>query len=122
MMTEKPNGRAAKRQYWQQMVNDWELGHFKTQKEFCQHAGISYKSLSRWRRMFSGERQLPKPAMAFSTVHVRNELANHQAFALLCITVPISMCLRILMRTRCNGCWGWCFDNQSWHANSSPGY
>jgi len=72
-MTEKPNGRAAKRQYWQQMVNDWELGHFKTQKEFCQHAGISYKSLSRWRRMLSGERQSPQPAITFSTVHVRNE-------------------------------------------------
>jgi len=73
MMTEKTNGRAVKRQYWEQMVNDWERGHFKTQKEFCQHAGISYKSLSRWRRVFRGERQSLKPAMAFSTVHVRNE-------------------------------------------------
>jgi len=44
-MTKKPNGRAAKRQYWQQMVIDWELGDFKTQDEFCQHAGISRKLL-----------------------------------------------------------------------------
>jgi len=72
-MTKKPNGRAAKRQYWQQMVIDWELGDFKTQDEFCQHAGISRKSLGRWLHVFRQERQTLKPAMGFSTVHVRNE-------------------------------------------------
>lgn len=77
-MAVSPKGRAAKRQYWKQVVSDWERGHFKTQKEFCQHAGISYKSLSRWRRVFRDERQAPKPAMAFSTVHVRKE-AGHPA-------------------------------------------
>jgi len=73
MMTEKPMNRAAKRQYWQQMVSDWELGDFKTQHDFCQHAGISRKSLGRWLHVFRQERQTPKPAMAFSPVHVRKE-------------------------------------------------
>ena len=72
-MAENPKGRAAKRQYWKQVVSDWERGNFKTQKEFCQHTGISYKSLSRWRRVFKHEVPSAKPAMAFSTVHVRKE-------------------------------------------------
>jgi len=48
-MAENPKGRAAKRQYWKQVVSDWERGNFKTQKEFCQHTGISYKSLTHLR-------------------------------------------------------------------------
>jgi len=68
-----PKGRAEKRQHWEQVVSDWERSDFKTQKEFCQHAGISCKSLSRWRRVFRQEKQTPKPTMTFSTVHVRKE-------------------------------------------------
>jgi len=74
MMTTNPKNRAAKRQYWKKIVSDWENGDFKTQKEFCQHVGISGKSLSRWLRVFRQENQLPETtSLGFASVHVQKD-------------------------------------------------
>jgi len=72
MMITNPKNRAAKRQYWKKIVSDWENGDFKTQKEFCQHVGISGKTLSRWLRVFRQENQsAEKTALGFASVHVQ---------------------------------------------------
>jgi len=72
MMIKKPTNRVEKRKYWKKIVSDWEDGDFKTQKEFCQHVGISGKTLSRWLRVFSQENQLTeKTSLGFANVHVQ---------------------------------------------------
>jgi len=71
-MIANPKNRTAKRKYWKKIVSDWEKGNFKTQKEFCQHVGISGKTLSRWLRVFRQEKQASKATVAgFAKVHVQ---------------------------------------------------
>jgi len=69
-MTESTGKRKSKRQYWQQVVSDWEQSDIKTQKEFCRQLGISTKSLSRWRRVFASDQQPPQQVVGFAQVKI----------------------------------------------------
>jgi len=72
MMIKKSTNRVEERKYWKKIVSDWGNGNFKTPKEFCQHVGISGKTLSRWLRVFRQEKQASKATgLGFANVHLQ---------------------------------------------------
>ncbi len=69
-MAESKGNRKFSRQYWQQIVMNWEKSDIKTQKEFCEKSGISTKSLSRWCIAFNSSKRPRQKSTGFTQVKV----------------------------------------------------
>jgi len=71
MKSAQPAHSASKRDYWNQIMNDWESSGCRTQAAFCRQAGISIKSFRRWRSVFAREALQSQSVVGFAKVEVQ---------------------------------------------------
>ncbi len=71
MKSEALGSSASKRDYWKHITNEWESSGCRTQAAFCQQAGVSIKSFSRWRSVFARGQLQGQSQVGFAKVEVQ---------------------------------------------------
>ncbi len=71
MKSKQPARGASKRDYWKQIISEWEGSRCRTQAAFCRQAGVSIKSFLRWRSVFAREQLQHQSQFGFAKVEVQ---------------------------------------------------